>query len=41
MAESSPGNFVSEWFERRIDPTVRISPPDFEQSSKPSSRQQK
>ncbi len=41
MAESSPGNFVSEWFGRRIDPTVRISPPDFEQSSKPSSRQQK
>jgi Restriction endonuclease NotI len=32
MAASSPGNFVSEWFGRRIYPTVRISPADFDQS---------
>jgi hypothetical protein len=33
MAASSHGNFVSEWFGRRIYPAVRISPADFVQGS--------
>jgi hypothetical protein len=33
MAASSPGNFVSEWFGRRIYPAVRVSPADFLQGS--------